>query len=200
MTTINNSENLIEKVGGIEKAREIVNGAPKGFDAYSFKEKKYVRSDWFLGEVSLNDLRTAIVEHDREFKIGDHIRYMGIDGKSPHPEIFEVVGFDSMPVGGNGYKIKNRLGQIDFCYGDNYALVDCDNTDNATDIRNHVSPSTKLVDLVVLDHPLTRDRLIQFPPDGSLLSLAIKNGDWSCRHATPSEIKAGHRLEAERHG
>lgn len=147
MTTINNSENLIEKVGGIEKAREIVNGAPKGFDAYSFKEKKYVRSDWFLGEVSLNDLRTAIVEHDREFKIGDHIRYMGIDRKSPHPEIFEVVGFDSMPVGGNGYKIKNRLGQIDFCYGDNYALVDCDNTDNATDIRNHVSPSTKLVDL-----------------------------------------------------
>lgn len=147
MTTINNSENLIEKVGGIEKAREIVNGAPKGFDAYSFKEKKYVRSDWFLGEVSLNDLRTAIVEHDREFKIGDHIRYMGIDRKSPHPEIFEVVGFDSMPVGGNDYKIKNRLGQIDFCYGDNYALVDCDNTDNATDIRNHVSPSTKLVDL-----------------------------------------------------
>lgn len=147
MTTINNSENLIEKVGGIEMAREIVNGAPKGFDAYSFKEKKYVRSDWFLGEVSLNDLRTAIVEHDREFKIGDHIRYMGIDRKSPHPEIFEVVGFDSMPVGGNDYKIKNRLGQIDFCYGDNYALVDCDNTDNATDIRNHVSPSTKLVDL-----------------------------------------------------
>lgn len=72
MTTINNSENLIAKVGGIKKAREIIAGAPKGFDAYSFKEKKYVRSDWFLGEVSLNDLRTAITLHDsRAFKVGD---------------------------------------------------------------------------------------------------------------------------------
>lgn len=182
MTTINNLT--------IEQMREIVESAPEGCDAYETDTHVF----------DLDDLRAAIADHDREFKIGDHIRYMGIDRKSPHPEIFEVVGFDSMPVGGNGYKIKNRLGQIDFCYGDNYALVDCDNTDHATDIRNHVSPSTKLVDLVVLDHPLTRDRLIQFPPDGSLLSLAIKNGDWSCRHADPEEIKAGHRLEAERHG
>ncbi|MFW1869192.1 hypothetical protein [Acinetobacter sp. ULE_I037] len=172
MTTINNSENLIEKVGGIEKAREIVEGAPgraevcipcledvmyfaKRDDGKWFKwSNGYNQWLEYFGKVDpmdlamdLNDLRTAIVEHDREFKIGDHIRYMGIDRKSPHPEIFEVVGFDSMPVGGNGYKIKNRLGQIDFCYGDNYALVDCDNTNNATDIRNHVSPSTKLVDL-----------------------------------------------------
>ncbi len=149
MTTINNSENLIEKVGGIEKAREIVEGAPKGFSIYFLGlVGGYVRccpkDDRHIG---LDDLRTAIAEHDREFKIGDHIRYMGIDRKSPHPEIFEVVGFDSMPVGGNGYKIKNRLGQIDFCYGDNYALVDCDNTDHVTDIRNHVSPSTMVVDL-----------------------------------------------------
>lgn len=67
----------------IEQMREIVEGAPEGFDTYSFKEKKYVRSDWFLGEVSLNDLRTAIAEHD---------------------------------------------------------------TDHVTDIRNHVSPGTKVID------------------------------------------------------
>lgn len=151
MTTINNSENLIEKVGGIEKAREIVEGAPTWATTYCMAYAAYGGTFHWYGACKncyvLPALRTAIAEHDREFKIGDHIRYMGIDRKSPHPEIFEVVGFDSMPVGGNGYKIKNRLGQIDFCYGDNYALVDCDNTDNATDIRNHLSPSTRVVDL-----------------------------------------------------
>ncbi|WP_151780821.1 hypothetical protein [Acinetobacter bereziniae] len=87
-------------------------------------------------------------KHDcRTFRIGDHIRYMGIDRKSPHPEIFEVVSFDSMPGGGKGYKIKNGLGQINFCYGDNYALVDNDTIDHVTDIRNHVSPSTLVWDL-----------------------------------------------------
>ncbi|MFW1746244.1 hypothetical protein ACG9XW_08480 [Acinetobacter guillouiae] len=130
MTTINNSENLIEKVGGIEKAREIVNGAPEWATTYCMAYAAYGATFHWYGACKncyeLPDLRTAIAQHDsREFKVGD---------------------------------------------------------------------------LVVLDHPLTRDRLIQFPPDGSLLSLAIKNGDWSCRHATPSEIKAGHRLEAERHG
>lgn len=164
MTTINNDQSLIEKVGGIEKAREIVEGAPEGAshsnqDSY-FKENDYgVWSIWvgywnsaFRWPESemlfLDDLRTAIAKHDSQaFKIGDHIRYMGIDRKTPHPEIFKVVGFDSMPGGGDGYKIKNCLGQIDFCYGDNYVLVDCDATDHVTDIRNHVSPSTRVVDL-----------------------------------------------------
>ena len=130
MTTINNSENLIEKVGGIEKAREIVNGAPKGFDAYSFKEKKYVRSDWFLGEVSLNDLRTAITEHDsREFKVGDLVVHPKFDNK----KIYEII------------EIKGDLFTVFY------------------DRNSH-----------------------SFRSD--------------LRHATPEEIKAGHRLEAERHG
>ncbi|MFW2079730.1 hypothetical protein ACNPQK_01920 [Acinetobacter guillouiae] len=128
MTTINNSENLIEKVGGIEKAREIVNGAPKGFDAYSFKEKKYVRSDWFLGEVSLNDLRTAISEHD-EFKVGDLVVHPKFDNK----KIYEII------------EIKGDLFTVFY------------------DRNSH-----------------------SFRSD--------------LRHATPEEIKAGHRLEAERHG
>lgn len=70
MTTINNSENLIEKVGGIEKAREIIAGAPsnaviywhiaKGkFGVYSAGEQN--KSD---RQIILDDLRTAIAEHD----------------------------------------------------------------------------------------------------------------------------------------
>lgn len=72
--------------------------------------------------------------------------------------------------------------------------------DLRTAIAKHDSREFKVGDLVVIDQPLVRDKVIQFPSDGSLFSLAIKNGDWSCRHATPEEIKAGHRLETERHG
>lgn len=139
MTTINNLT--------IEQMREIVDVAPTWAIWWCVEKKKFLDFIPCSGCLVVEDLRTAIAQHDREFKIGDHIRYMGIDRKSPHPEIFEVVGFDSMPVGGNGYKIKNRLGQIDFCYGDNYALVNCDTTDHVTDIRNHVSLSTRVVDL-----------------------------------------------------
>lgn len=83
MTTINNSE-LIEKVGGIEKAREIA------FDPLH-PQMTHVSNDgrhWLNEEfahiheiqcqiesmIRINDLRTAIAEHDsREFKVGDWI-------------------------------------------------------------------------------------------------------------------------------
>ena len=55
MTTINNSENLIEKVGGIERAREVVEGAPEGCDAYETDTHVF----------DLDDLRAAIADHDR---------------------------------------------------------------------------------------------------------------------------------------
>ena len=75
---------LIKQVGGIEKAREIVEGAPDWANGYNTVIQQYVRGVWFSRDFRLNDLRTAIAEHD---------------------------------------------------------------TDHVTDIRNHVSPSTKVVDL-----------------------------------------------------
>ncbi|WP_010116671.1 hypothetical protein [Acinetobacter sp. P8-3-8] len=86
MTTINNSENLIEKVGGIEKAREIVEGAPELSTDYVFWTSKtryinrltkevYLDSthEWFSANIMvlnlmhcLDDLRTAIAEHDTD--------------------------------------------------------------------------------------------------------------------------------------
>lgn len=148
MTTINNSENLIEKVGGIEKAREIVNGAPKGFDAYSFKEKKYVRSDWFLGEVSLNDLRTAIAEHDREFKVGDLVVHPKFDNKKIY-EIIEIKG-DLFTVfyDRNSHSFRSDLRHATSLEIKAGHRID-DTTDHLTDIRNHVSPSTVVTDLHV---------------------------------------------------
>lgn len=130
MTTINNSENLIEKVGGIEKAREIVNGAPEWAKAYNIKRKSYTGASWFYGEVWLDDLRTAIAEHDsREFKVGDLVVHPKFDNK----KIYEII------------EIKGDLFTVFY------------------DRNSH-----------------------SFRSD--------------LRHATPEEIKAGHRLEAERHG
>ena len=160
MTTINNSENLIEKVGGIERAREIVEDAPEGksfisgkimpAEGFDVKHGKYVMCDGFykfhwcngwdihsyawhdfvLNVIDLNDIRTAISEHDsREFKVGDLVVHPKFDNK----KIYEII------------KIKGDLFTVFY------------------DRNSH-----------------------SFRSD--------------LRHATPSEIKAGHRLEAELHG
>ena len=140
MTTINNSENLIEKVGGIEKAREIA------FDPFH-PQMTHVSNDgrhWIneafahIPEIQcqiesmirIEDLRTAIAEHDsREFKVGDLVVHPKFDNK----KIYEII------------EIKGDLFTVFY------------------DRNSH-----------------------SFRSD--------------LRHATPEEIKAGHRLEAERHG
>lgn len=65
MTTMNNLT--------IEQMREIVSGAPEWAKAYNMKMKQYTNG--FIrcsSDVYLDDLRTAISEHDsREFKVGD---------------------------------------------------------------------------------------------------------------------------------
>lgn len=93
MTTINNSENLIEKVGGIEKAREIAfdplhpQMSHVSNDGRHWVNEAFAHIPEILCQIEsvirIDDLRTAIAEHD---------------------------------------------------------------TDHVTDIRNHVSPSTKVID------------------------------------------------------
>lgn len=81
MTTINNSENLIEKVGGIEMAREIafdplypqmthVSNDGRHWVNEAFAHIPEIRCQ-IESMIRINDLRTAIAEHDREFKVGD---------------------------------------------------------------------------------------------------------------------------------
>lgn len=86
MTTINNSENLIEKVGGIENAKAIVRNAPNEYKSFNTLTKKYWRCE-------------PVMSHDISIKqLRDFIPYF-------------------------------------------------ENSDEVTDIRNHVSPSTRVVDL-----------------------------------------------------
>ena len=139
MTTINNSENLIEKVGGIEKAREIAFDPLHPQMTHVSNDGRHWVNEAFAhipeiqcqieSMIRINDLRTAITEHDsREFKVGDLvvILTMHLDNKFIH-EVSKVLE-DLVEVCGS-YVYSSEL-----------------------------------------------------------------------RHATPEEIKAGHRLEAERHG
>lgn len=135
MTTINNSENLIEKVGGIERAREIVEGAPELSTDYVFWTSKtryinrltkevYLDSthEWFSANIMvlnlmhcLDDLRTAIAEHDlKQCQHGYDIACL-------------ICGF------GNENGVRVWRNQIE--------------SDHVTDIRNHLSPSALVWDL-----------------------------------------------------
>ena len=125
MTTINNSQ-LIEKVGGIERARGIIAGAPsnaviywpiaKGkFGVYSAGEQN--KSD---RQIILDDLRTAIAENDlKQCQHGYDIACL-------------ICGF------GNENGVRVWRNQIE--------------SDDVTDIRNHVSPSTIIKDLEAERH------------------------------------------------
>ena len=169
MTTINNSE-LIEKVGGIEKAREIITGAPsnaviywpiaKGkFGVYSAGEQN--KSD---RQIILDNLRTAIAEHDsREFKVGDLVcfnnsRIMFPNGETKTNELFRVIRSDGLEVDlteiGKLNVYKTWVGDLRHATPSEIKAghrID-DTTDHVTDIRNHVSPSTIVKDLEAERH------------------------------------------------
>lgn len=79
MTTKNNP---INQVGGIEKARGIVNGAPDGATTVRIslcgKQFLYGRCENSVSGnlILLNDLRTAIAEHDEQIKCWSCNKYM----------------------------------------------------------------------------------------------------------------------------
>lgn len=58
--------NLIEKLG-LEKCKQIVDGAPAIANFYIPSKAGYTRMGSVLpdGAISLNDLRTALADHDR---------------------------------------------------------------------------------------------------------------------------------------
>lgn len=93
MTTTNNHESLIEKVGGIEKARGIVGGAPDSYYCTGISDYTdgYDDDEKCPDCVGIQDLRTAIAQ-------------------------YELLGNSE------------------------------DVTDMVTDIRNHISPNTKVID------------------------------------------------------
>lgn len=78
MTTINNSENLIEKVGGIEKAREIAFDPLHPQMSHVSNDGRHWVNEAFAhipeiqcqieSMIRIDDLRTAIAEHDTDIR------------------------------------------------------------------------------------------------------------------------------------
>lgn len=64
--------NLIERLG-LEKCQEIVDGAPAIANFYIPSKAGYTRMGSVLldGAISLNDLRTAIADHERTDYVSD---------------------------------------------------------------------------------------------------------------------------------
>ena len=137
MTTINNSENLIEKVGGIERAIALEAMLQKHAVPESWKIS-IINGMWHRSSVGFthSDLRTAIAEYS--------------------PDSYEWVG------------VHYKLG-----------------------------------DYIVYKRPWVGNNLVLKIGGAGNQSMSLASASMRqnyIRHATPEEIKAGHRLEAERHG
>jgi len=116
--------NLIEKLG-LEKCKEIVDGAPAIANFYIPSKAGYTRMGSVLldGAISLNDLRAAI----------DHHYY----GQSEQKELEQYAVLSQEKIEGGAVLV-----------GDNSKVVQMVRgiTDTCTDIKNHISPNTKVID------------------------------------------------------
>lgn len=154
MTTINNLT--------IEQMRGIVDGAPEGAthtnqDSY-FKENDYgvwsiwvgywnsafrwPESEMFL----INDLRTAIAKHDSpEFKVGDWVVFINPNMSKSVKEIKSLEGLTHVSFNFHPFHINLIRHATPEEIKAGHRIDDI--TDHVTDIRNHLSPSTRVVDL-----------------------------------------------------
>ena len=116
--------NLIEELG-LEKCKQIIEGAPAIANFYIPSKAGYTRMGSVLldGAISLNDLRTAI----------DHHYY----GQSEQKELEQYAVLSQEKIEGGAMLV-----------GDNSKVVQMvrDITDNCTDIKNHISPNTKVIE------------------------------------------------------
>ena len=55
---------------GVEKAREVVDGAPEGHKGYNDVIKQYTRGVWFSRDVLLSDLKRLVESLDLIIKVG----------------------------------------------------------------------------------------------------------------------------------
>ena len=104
--------NLIEKLG-IEKCREIVEGAPKGTTDYSNEDNEII----YYQETN------NVIFWDAEYSKWDEVYFKVPELKSISDLRTAIAAYDCNPT-------------------DNLSHL----TDNCTDIRNHLSPLTKVIE------------------------------------------------------
>lgn len=168
---------LIEQVGGIERARGIVDGAPdnsefwRDMDSvcspneilyYAWfggallvfdSDKGWIKSiyhddnEYILDQLQdLNDLRTAIAEHDNLqpcIGCGSSDLHKGGEIKEPKMCFKCYAAMTGFTLIGDQLLEDDELAEIKAGHRIDKRLE----SDDCTDIRNHLSPSTKVVDL-----------------------------------------------------
>lgn len=169
MTTINNLT--------IEQMREIVEGAPEGAHLWRdmdsicspneilyyawfggallvFEEGKgwiksiyHDGSEYILDQLQeLNNLRTAIAKHDSpEFKVGDWVVFINPNMSKSVKEIKSLEGLTHVSFNFHPFHINLIRHATPEEIKAGHRIDDI--TDHVTDIRNHLSPSTGVVDL-----------------------------------------------------
>jgi len=114
--------NLIEKLG-LEKCNQIVEGAPDWSNSYDLKGKDYWKGGVFATAVSIDDLRTAIANHE----------------KCQHE-------WNETTSNGDAY----RFFVCKHCDStQNYVPFKDDNPshfDHCSDIKNHIRPLTRVIE------------------------------------------------------
>ena len=169
---------LIKELG-LEKCKQIVDGAPEGRDTYCLDAKDYFKQLPIMKRcsvcVDLGDLRTAIADHDqqlcgqseeKEFNSGDLVALNG--ELFPDFKLLYVVKQESKRFGFvvvylSGEEIRNfhtrdvrRATEKELDLGYRVTQTPYSNTeyfntrkieaDHCTDIRNHISPLTGVIE------------------------------------------------------
>ena len=135
--------NLIEKLG-IEKARAIVDGAPEWATTYCTAYAAYGATFHWYGACKncyeLPALRTAIADHDRYWY-----------GQSEEKELeqYAILSQEKIEGGavlvGNFTSIQEQLkSELNNCSKKDSSEISI--TDHCTDIRNHISPLTGVIE------------------------------------------------------
>lgn len=130
MTTTNNHLTLIDQVGGIEKAKEIVETHPFCYMPHTFKYWSKELDDYVLSTkyatVLVDDLHTAIENH--------------YYGRSEAEELAAYTELSQEKIKGGAMLVGD--------FSEARKIIDKQlESDHVTDIRNHISPNTKVVEL-----------------------------------------------------
>ena len=119
--------NLIEKLG-LEKCKQIVDGAPEGYRGFNLLLQEYVRGVWFSQDVSIAEFKAQI----------DHHYY----GRSEAEELAAYAELSQEKIEGGAMlagdfsKARERI----------QSVFEDDRTDCVTDIKNHISPTTVVIE------------------------------------------------------
>ncbi|MCH4243728.1 hypothetical protein [Acinetobacter gerneri] len=204
-TTVNNQ---IQMVGGIEKAREIVSGAPEigsyyieygldtkkyyGYDDFCCAwyeywdipnapmwQKIYSKEDFSFNRIALKDLRTAIAEHDKAWME----KRFGIKKWYPIPEHHMCVD-------------KRLDDMTDDCTAiDEYDSCEFEVNDQVV-LINKPGSSNSIHRVLEVRHPTT---IVVCPINqisgNDLVVLQFCASPYYLKHITGDEFDAGHRID-----